>query len=192
MDYDPIKRLNEIAPPTRIPGEIELELRRFLKWEHVKKNEVLLETNEICDRIWFIKKGLFRAFKKVRGKEEIVWFMGENDLMSDPQSFKRGERCKHTIVALEDSILCSILKKQLEMLQKSSHDFEHIVHSLTWEYYLKFMDYWEDLTSGTIKHRYHLFLKYFPGLDTRVPVKHIASFLKCSTRSIYRVRKSKR
>jgi CRP-like cAMP-binding protein len=192
MDYDPIKRLNEIAPPVCVPGEIELELHRFLKWENVKKKECLLEINETCDRIWFIKKGLFRSFKKVRGKEEIVWFMGENDLMSDPQSLKRVEPSKLTIEALEDSIVGSITKKQLEILQKASHAFEHIVHSLTWEYYLKFMDYWENLTSGTIRHRYNLFLKFFPGLSTRVRVIHIASFLKCSTRSIHRVRKSKR
>lgn len=188
--FDPIQRLNEVDDNIKVPSGIELQIRRHLRQEILKKGEVLVEMNTVCDRIWFIGTGLFRSYKKVKGREENTWFMKENDLMTDPKSFHTGEPSKHSIVAMEDSIVYSIARHQIYDLCKNSHDFEHICHLLTWEYYTKFMDYWDELTSGTVKQRYNRFLILFPGLDDResVAVRHIASLLKCSVRSLRRVR----
>lgn len=188
--YNPIQRLNEVDSNVQIPSGIELQILRIIQRDSVKKGEALLEMNTVCDRIWFIESGLFRSHRKVKGREENTWFMKENDLMTDPKSFHTGAPSKHSILAMEDSIVYSISRRQIYDLCKKSHDFEHICHLLTWEYYTKFMDYWDELTSGTIRQRYNRFLILFPGLDDResVSVRHIASLLKCSVRSLHRVR----
>jgi CRP-like cAMP-binding protein len=186
--YDPIQRLNDVDSTIPIPPEIELQVRRILRRNLVKKGAFLLEMGTICDRIWFIESGLFRSYRKVKGSEENTWFMRENDLMTDPMSFQRREPSKHSIRAMEDSTVYSISRQQIDELCHKSHAFEHICHLLTWEYYTKFMDYWDELTSGTIRQRYTHYQMHFPYLDDRVSVDHIASLLKCSTRSIRRVR----
>ena len=85
-NYDPIQRLNEVDSKVQVPSGIELQIRRNLQRDSVKKGEVLLEMNTVCDRIWFIQSGLFRSHKKVKGREENTWFMKENDLMTDPKN----------------------------------------------------------------------------------------------------------
>jgi len=190
--FDPIQRLNEVGGNIQIPSGVELQIRRIIHRDSVQKGEVLVEMNTVCDRIWFIGSGLFRSYKKVKGREENTWFMQANDLMTDPKSFHTGQPSKHTILAMEDSIVYSIARHQIYDLCRKSHDFEHICHLLTWEYYTKFMDYWDELTSGTVKQRYNRFLLLFPGLDDResVAVRDIASLLKCSVRSLHRVKTS--
>ncbi len=97
-NYDPIQRLNEVDNKVQVPSGIELQIRRNLQRDSVKKGEVLLEMNTVCDRIWSIQSGLFRSHKKVKGREENTWFMKENDLMTDPKSFHTGEPSKHSIL----------------------------------------------------------------------------------------------
>jgi len=187
--YDPIQRLNEVDSAIQIPADIELHIRRIIRRDIVRKGSLLLKIGAVCDRIWFIESGLFRCYKKVKGSEENTWFMKENDLMTDPKSFHTGEPSKHSILAMEDSFVYSISRQQIYDLCKTSHAFEHICHLLTWEYYTKFMDYWDELTSGTIRQRYNHYLIHFPYLNDRISVDHIASLLKCSSRSIRRVKK---
>ncbi|HVU54690.1 MAG TPA: cyclic nucleotide-binding domain-containing protein [Puia sp.] len=190
-EYDPIQRLNEVDSAVQVPPDIELDIRRVIRRDTIKKGALLLEMNTVCDRIWFIEKGLFRSYKKIKGSEENTWFMKENDLMTDPKSFHSGEPSKHNICAMETSIVHSISRQQINNFCIRSHAFEHICHLLTWEYYTKFMDYWDELTSGTIRQRYHHYLIHFPYLNDRISVDHIASLLKCSSRSIRRVRENK-
>ena len=186
--FDPIQRLNEVDSVIKIPADIELHIRRILRRNFVRKGALLLEMGAISDRIWFIESGLFRCYKKVKGREENTWFMKENDLMTDAKSFHSGEPSKHSIQAMEYSVVYSISRQQINELCLKSHAFEHICHLLTWEYYTKFMDYWDELTSGTIRQRYNRYLLHFPYLNDRISVDHIASLLKCSGRSIRRVK----
>jgi CRP-like cAMP-binding protein len=189
--FDPIQRLNEVDGTTNIPPDIELLIRRIIRRDLVRKGTFPLQIGAVCDRIWFIETGLFRSFKKVKGREENTWFMKENDLMTDPKSFHSGEPSKHSIQAMEDSFVYSITRRQMNELCAKSHEFERICHLLTWEYYTKFMDYWDELTSGTIRYRYKHYLNHFPFLNDRISVDHIASLLKCSSRSIRRVKGSR-
>lgn len=183
-----IRFLREIYS-SAITQELELQLFRALRQEMLEKNELLLRINETCDRIWFIEKGLFRSFRRNKGQEEDVWFMKEGDIMTSPRSFYSGKPGRHAIQALESSVVYSISKRQLDDIYERHPKFERIGRLLTEKYYLLSLDNWEELASGTVKARYHHFLRTYPGLDRRVPLKYIASFLKCSVRSLQRVRK---
>jgi len=174
-----------------ISQELELHLYRILQQHTVEKKERLLEMNEICDRVWFIETGLFRSFRKYKGQEENVWFMMEGDVMFSPQSFYGRKRSRHVIEALEESIVYSVSAAQLDDIYEKFPKFERTGRLLTQKYYLLSLDNWEELTSGTVKDRYNHFVKTYPGLDKRITVKHIASFLKCSVRSIQRVRRKR-
>jgi CRP-like cAMP-binding protein len=188
--YDPVLLLNNVDTARPLPSGIELAIWRAVERETLKKGEMLLQIGAVCDRVWLIEKGLFRSYKMVKGQEQNAWFMKENDFMTDPKSFRRAEPSNHAIQALEDCIVHSISRRQMEAFCGKSHEFEHICHLLTWNYYMRFMDYWDELTSGTVQQRYRRFLQLFPGLDSRksMALRHIASLLKCSTRSVQRVR----
>src|SRR3954465_14569765 len=144
--------------PSAIPPELELHLYQTLQHDKVKKGQQVLKKGEICKRVWFIEKGLFRSYRINRGQEENVWFMQEGNVMHSPKSFYTGQPSRHAIEALEDSELFSISKSQLEDIYKRFPGFERIGRLVTEQYYLISLDNWEALASGTVKARYDQFL----------------------------------
>jgi CRP-like cAMP-binding protein len=174
-----------------ITPELELHLYQILQHDTIKKGQQLLSLGEICKRVWFIEKGLFKSYRINRGQKEITWFMKEENVMHSPKSFYSGTPSKHVIEALEDSELFSISKSQLEEIYQRFPAFERVGRQLTEIYYLISLDNWEALASGTVKARYNHFLKTQSGLTDRITAKDLASFLKCADRSIYRVWKKK-
>jgi hypothetical protein len=126
-----------------------------------------------------------------KGQEENVFFMSEGDVMHVPQSFYSEKPSKHTLQATEDGIVHSILKSQLNDIYINHYRFERVGRLLTEKYYLLALDNWEELASGTVKDRYNHFLKVYPTLADRLDLTDIASFIKCSVRSVQRARKKK-
>ncbi len=169
--------------------ELKAQLVKILKKEIVKKKTRLLQINEICERVWFIEKGLFRGFLRSRGQQKNEWFMKEGDVMFAPLSFYTGEPSEIAIEALEDSVVHSISTRQLELIYQKYLAFNITGRKLTEHYYMMSLRNGALLREATIKSQYLRFLKLYPELDERVPAVHIAYFLGCSEEAFIRVRK---
>jgi CRP-like cAMP-binding protein len=82
----------------------------------VAKGEVLLKEGEVCRYVWFVKKGLLRAYQaKPSSPDKLFsnWFMIENDVATSVISFFLGCKSEETIVAEEDSVVFEMSKKDL-------------------------------------------------------------------------------
>jgi CRP-like cAMP-binding protein len=190
MSKDLIQLLKKVDNDA-ITQEIELLLYRKLQRDLILTDDMLVKKGEVCDRVWYIEKGLFRCFRMHKGQEENVFFMSEGDVMHVPQSFYGETPSRHFLQAREESIVHSILKRQLNDIYVNHYRFERIGRLLTEKYYLLALDNWEELASGTVKDRYNHFLKVYPTLADRLHLTDIASFIKCSVRSVQRAREKK-
>lgn len=170
--------------------ELKEHLRKILKKEGVKKKTILLQINEVCERVWFVEKGLFRGFLKSKGQEKNEWFMKEGDVMFAPLSVYTGEPSEVAIEALEDSEVYSISIRQLELIYQRYLQFNITGRKLTEKYYAMSLQNAALLRETTIRARYLRFLKLYPELDDRVPGMHIAFFLGCSKEAFSRIRKN--
>ena len=79
-----IRILNEFHPLSE--GVI-----KFLK-EHAyscsfNKGELLLEEGQVCEHIYFIKKGVVRGFVKEGKREITTWITGEGEMVSSILTF---------------------------------------------------------------------------------------------------------
>jgi hypothetical protein len=169
--------------------ELKEYLYKILKKEMVIKKGKLLEINDVCERVWFIEKGLFRGYIKFKGKQQNEFFVKEWDVMFAPLSVYTGDPSELGIEALEDSIVYSISIRQLELIYAKFIGFNVTGRKLTEKYYMMSLQNASLLRVSTIKARYTRFLKLYPDLDKRVPAFHIASFLGCSEEAFNRMRK---
>jgi CRP-like cAMP-binding protein len=78
-----------------------------------KKNSKLLDEGQVCDHVWFIEKGLLRAYEKFKGKESCTWFMKENDIATAVSSFFTATPSPDVIEADEDCVLWRVSRKDL-------------------------------------------------------------------------------
>ncbi|MBP7509201.1 MAG: Crp/Fnr family transcriptional regulator [Prolixibacteraceae bacterium] len=156
--------------------------------EEIKKGQYILRPGEICSKVSFIPKGLFRMFYLVKGEENTTLFFSENQLVTDYYSFLTKTPCIGTIQALENSKLYSISYSNLQLL----YDFK------SWERIGRIMAErafsFSVMEANRFIHddfetRYVTFLKENPDYIQRIPQYMIASYLKMTPETLSRIKK---
>jgi CRP-like cAMP-binding protein len=169
--------------------ELKEHLYKILRKEIIIKKGTLLKINDVCERVWFIEKGLFRGYTIFKGIQKNEFFMTAGDVMFAPLSVYTGDPSELGIEALEDCIVYSISIRQLELIYAKYPEFNLIGRKLTEKYYMMSLQNAALLRHYNIKPRYLGFLKLYPHFDKPVPAVHIASFLGCSEEAFIRMRK---
>src|SRR6188472_2607439 len=82
------------------------QLDDLITFRKLKKGELLLRENQVCNEIVFIKKGILRSyFFNHQGDEITNCFAFENEFMASFSSFITRELAQENIQALADTEL---------------------------------------------------------------------------------------
>ncbi|WP_018615872.1 hypothetical protein [Segetibacter koreensis] len=79
-----LRLVDSIQPAS---DEVKFQLRNALKEKTVGKNESILKAGQVSKYIYFIEKGLLRAYYFKGHLEVSAWFMKEGDVMVSVSSF---------------------------------------------------------------------------------------------------------
>lgn len=168
-------------------------LSRRVKLQKFKKGHILLLPGEIADHIYFITKGLLRAYyTDDEGDEQTFWLMMENDMMASAYSFFTRRAGELTIEVIEDCELISIDYDTLEDVYKEFIEFNVVGRILTQKYYTLSDERAMILRMKKIEDRYWYMEDNHPALLKRVAQKDIATYLCTTSPTISRVKKKKR
>src|SRR6201747_730966 len=96
-----------------MPEALQILLFNTTRILVVKKGDILLRHGEVCDKLYFIEKGMLCCYgqDEVDNKSYCEWFMLEGDVATSVESFSRQTPAAETITALEDGICWYITKK---------------------------------------------------------------------------------
>ena len=168
----------------------EMECLRLLyKPQSILRREYLIKSGEVCKNDYFITKGCLRSyFVDKSDKEHNLMFAIEGWWTGNLHSFVTMTPSRYTIEALENTEVLKISKANLEELYRKVPKIERFFrimfqNNLVAQQY-RLMNY----MSGTAGERYAYFTQKYPGLDQRVPQKHIASYLGVSPAYLSRLR----
>lgn len=169
-----------------------LTSKKILKdcMEEVKysKGHALLRADKIEKNIYFIKKGIVRAYADNDGDDITFWFGQEGDLALSINGYVKDQKGYENIELLED---CEFFKLNNDSLQIL---FNKDIHIANWgrkqvEYAL--IEAEKRLISRLVKtasERYTDLLKNEPELLKRVKLSHLASYLGITQVSLSRIR----
>ena len=156
----------------------------------VPRHTVIIEGGRVERYIYFIKRGVVRAFFLADGKEITFWIGEEGTVALSMESYVNSSPGYEWIETLEDCVLYRINSAGLERL------FESDIHIANWG--RKFAESEiiraekslipQLFTTGTS--RYEDLLKRNPGLLNRIPLEHLASYLGVTPVSLSRIRAS--
>jgi len=156
----------------------------------VKKETLLLRQGDVCSQVFFISKGLVRAYTLDSSeKEHIIQFGPEDSWVADRNSFYFNEPAMFFIDAIEDSEVVFLSREfyaKAEMMIPGFNSFSVMaLHN-----FIRFMQRRINLLlSATAEQRYLDFIELYPNLTLRVPQWMIASYLGITPESLSRVRK---
>ena len=80
------------------------------------KGKLLLKAGEVCDDIYFIKKGVVRGYIKEGNKDITTWITADNELVSSISNIGSKDPSQENMQAIEDC----------EMLAVNYIDLEHL------------------------------------------------------------------
>jgi CRP-like cAMP-binding protein len=166
------------------------ELEPMVYTLKIKKGTILLEQDQVCDRAFFVCKGLLRSYTvDEMGKEHIIQFASENWWIADRSSFYFDEPSDLFIDTIEDSEVIYIKKdffKKLEQLSDTFTSFNTLALQKNIRQMQKRINY---LLAATAEKKYLDFIETHREITYRLPLQMIASYLGIAPESLSRVRR---
>jgi CRP-like cAMP-binding protein len=171
-----------------LPEESKAELKNCITLSDFSKGHILFKAGKIQSDIYFIKKGIVRAYADAGDNEITFWFGKEGDAVVSMKNYVANQKGYENIECLEDCELYQVKANHLHQL------FLQDLHIANWgrkfaELELVIAE--EKFISRqfrTALERYKALLTESPDLIQRVQLGHIASFLGITQVSLSRIR----
>lgn len=156
--------------------------------KNLPKNELLLQHGNTCRHLYFVEKGALRGFYNLDGKEITHWFGFENDFVTSFHSFITQTPAVENIQLLENTILWSIAKDDLNALLNQHQEIERLLRIAYEKYYIRLEERFVNAQFKTAAERYENLLTQAPHILERVPLGCVASYLGISQETLSRIR----
>jgi len=153
------------------------------------KGELLLEAGQVCEHIYFIKKGVVRGFIKEGKKDITTWITAEGEMVSSILTFEGKGSAIENMQAIEDCEVLALTLVDLERLYDQHPEFNIVSRKLLQQYYsdAEGRAFIARLTNAETK--YKQFLIRYSHFANRIPLTYIASFLGITLETLSRVRR---
>lgn len=177
--------LNQIFP---LSDNSRKKLENCIEEIFLPKNHLIINTNKIEHNIYFIKKGIARAYADTPDKEITFWFGKEGDALISINSLIKSEKGYENIELLEDCQLYHLDTHQLHQLFLNDIEIANWGRLLAERELVKTEKRLIDQQFLPAKERYQKLLQENPSLIHRVPLGHIAYYLGITQVSLSRIR----
>jgi len=154
-----------------------------------RKGKLLLKTGQVCEHIYFIKKGAVRGFIKEGAKDITTWITAENELVSSISALDMMEPALENMQAIENCELIALTYADYQNLYIKFPEFNIVARKVLQKYYQDAEGRAFIVRLTNAENKYRLFITRYGHLANRIPLKYIASFLGITLETLSRVRK---
>lgn len=154
----------------------------------LSKNTTLIDADKVEKKLYFIKKGIVRAYTIDDGKEITFWFGKEGDLILTMRSYVENKIGYETIELMEDCELYEIKSSDLQLFYATNLEIANWGRKLAEIELIKTEERFVSRQLGTAIDRYKKLLEENPSLINRVQLGYIASYLGISQVTLSRIR----
>ena len=154
----------------------------------LKKGTIILESDKIEKKLYFIRSGVVRAFTINDGDEVTFWFGEEGSSIISMRSYVENKTSYESIELLEDCILYEIKISDLNNLYETNLEIANWGRKLAEIELIKTEERLIELQLGTASDRYSKLLQNNPSIINRVKLGYIASYLGISQVQLSRIR----
>lgn len=183
MDINAI--LDAVYP---LPASSRSKLEACAQEVSYPKGHILIRAEKIEPAIFFIKKGIVRAYTTFSENEITFWFGQEGDPVISMNSYIDNSKGYEDIELLEDTVLYQISSKQLQTFFNEDLYIANWGRKLAEKELIKTEERLINMQFKTATQRYISLLQQQPRLLQRVSLGHIASYLGITQVSLSRIR----
>lgn len=174
-----------ISPLRQIEVEALLDAMEMVSYA---KNAILFDTNKVEKYIYFIEKGIARAYCNTQKQQATFWFGQEGDVILSYNSYVKEKPGYEIIELLEDSKLLRISHQTLQKLYTEHIGLANWGRKLAELELIETEERFINQQFKTASERYAELINKTPTLIRRVQLTHIASYLGVSPVTLSRIR----
>lgn len=164
----------------------------MLEQRTVPRGGYIQRTGEACHYFSFVHSGVLRAyFLNAAGKESTIMFAVEDWWITDMYSYLNERPAMVHIQALESCTVLQLSRKNLDKLFEEIPAFNQFFRILMQNAYCREQLRMIQNLSLPALERYENYLKKYPQIASRVPLKHIASYLGITPEFLSAIRSQK-
>lgn len=179
---------NRVSPLNT--SAIEDFLRAF-ELKTFSKGDFILRADQACNHYYYIKSGLTKSHFYKEDKEFIMTFFKEGMMFTEISSYLTERPSKYMIMALEETIVYSISKKEILDLCKKHHGVEALFSKLFSFATLGMMKRISEMLEENATKRYKNFIEENNGLLQRISLGDLSNYLGITQVSLSRIRAQK-
>ena len=169
---------------------MELILNKATELE-VKKDDYFSEAGKVAQQVGFVLDGIVRVcYYSNKGEEITKYFIDENNLVVDLESFENELPSTAYVQAITDCTIMVFSKKDWKELSNTIVGWDAIVHKVVSRALMQKVERRSPQISEDATTRYLKFLEIFPNVVNRVPLSFVASYLGITQSSLSRIRKN--
>jgi CRP-like cAMP-binding protein len=155
------------------------------------KGAYFSEAGKIAQQVGFILEGIARVcYYNNKGEEITKYFIEENNLVVDLNSFDNNIPSSSYVEAVTDCRLIVFSKKDWKELSNTIIGWDAIVQKIISKALLQKVERISPLLSEDAKARYLRFLEIYSRVANRIPLSYVASYLGITQSSLSRIRKN--
>ena len=154
-----------------------------------RKGKLLLKAGQVCEHIYFIKKGAVRGFIKEGKKDITTWITAENEVVSSISALDIKAPAFENMQAIENCELLALTYEDFQNLYIRFPEFNIVARKVLQKYYQDAEERAFIARLTNAENKYRLFITRYGHLANRIPLKYIASFLGITLETLSRVRK---
>jgi CRP-like cAMP-binding protein len=183
--------LVNISQHISISQELEKAIKHSFKRVELKKNTVLLEIGNSCNKIFFIEKGKCATYYYQDGKEVISFLYPSGYWVTNWSGFYCQEKAEEGIKTVSEVVMYEISHSKLEEIYLKFPIMERFARK-NLETQLAYTDrIYRGYSFGSPIDRYQHLIKYYPEIIQLTTLSNIASLLGISRETLSRIRSKK-
>ncbi|WP_316804154.1 Crp/Fnr family transcriptional regulator [Pedobacter nototheniae] len=154
-----------------------------------KKNKFISSPLHRNKYIFLVLKGLVRGYMKNGESEVTTWMARENELVGNIRNFMEEEiPSEEYIQAIEEVIAIAVPLSMTRQLYSNFEIANYVGRKMTELYFQQACERGFISRLQSTERKYLRFIKSYPDLVKRAPIKHIASFLGMRVETLSRLR----
>ncbi|KFF04630.1 Crp/Fnr family transcriptional regulator [Flavobacterium reichenbachii] len=169
--------------------ETEKAVKTLFREETFQKNEFIIEENQICTKLYYIKSGLVRRFFYEDGEDITKWIYTNHQFITSLTSFFEQKPSFELFQAGEETVVYSLSYADEQTL---------LEYPLFSKFYIKLLrlnlsklnEFHHFYKSMNAPEKYAYLLHSFPQIIAKAKLKHVASLIGVSQETLSRIRAS--
>ncbi len=182
------KLVQHVAQLTTLTPDLQAELQRLARFQEIERGDFLHRAGAVCNRTYFITKGLVRSYYEKGEKEITDFFAAEGDWITAPASFMKNEPDQTYLQALEKSQVCSLTNVELLRLFDCYPAMERFGRITVSQQFVQLSTRLTAMQFSLAKDKYAHFCAVYRPILSRLPLGMVASYLGITQETVSRVR----